>query len=457
MEVRHIQHLYNRIGFGITPNKLEELTSIPKEKVVQSILLSSKNFTPLTIDTSFLTQLRPSDVKKKSKRKELMKISRKKIRELNAAWIHRLANPSELLREKMTLFWANHFVCESKNILFTQQYNNMLRRYALGDFRAFVKAMSKDPAMLTYLNNKQNKKRKPNENFARELLELFTMGQGNYTETDIQESARAFTGYNHNLKGEFTLRKKHHDYGTKTFFGKTGNFNGDEIIDIILSQKQCATYICSKIYRYFVNPEINKSHIDEMTAVFFSKYDIEELMRFILESNWFYDKKNIGAKIKSPIELIIGIHNTVPFSVVKQKHQLLIQKLLGQTLLKPPNVAGWKGGKTWIDSNTIVTRLRLPSILLNNAEISYSELGGLKDNIKNYSSDRLRKKAFIKSNPNWKIFRDNYGNGTTEAFIKNILSGPINAGTLQLISKNTSLSKQDLCVQLMSLPEYQLC
>jgi len=228
----------------------------------------------------------------------------------------------------MTLFWANHFVCKDKNIVHVQQYNNVLRKYALGNFGDFIKAISKEASMLKYLNNKQNRKNKPNENFARELMELFTLGQGNYSEEDIKESARAFTGYNNNFSGEFKLNQKHQDTGEKVFLGKKGNFDGDDITDIILTQKQCARFVCKKIYKYFVNETINEANLEEITNVFYNDYNIESLMKHILTSNWFYDEKNIGSKIKSPIELLAGIYKIVPFKIENIEQQLLIQRLL---------------------------------------------------------------------------------------------------------------------------------
>ncbi len=457
MEVRHIQHLYNRIGFGITPKQLDNIKDLSKNQILDILFNSSSEYTPLQIDISFLKNITREDVKNKARRSELMKMSRKKLKEFNHAWLERLCYPTELLREKMTLFWANHFVCEDKNILFVQQYNNTLRKHALGNFRTFVKAISKEPAMLKYLNNKQNRKKSPNENFARELMELFTLGQGNYSEKDIKESARAFTGYNHRFSGEFILRRRQHDYEEKTFFGKTGNFDGDDIIDIILDQKQCALFICEKIYNYFVSETINATHIDEMTNVFYPNYNIQELMHHILSSDWFYQTENIGSKIKSPIELIIGLHQTIPFSFEKQKQELLIQRLLGQLLLFPPNVAGWKTGKAWIDSNTIVTRLRLPSVLLNNAEISYSDKGDLKDDARNLSKRRLRKRAFIKTKVDWNAFDKNYPTNNNQELIHQLIVGPINNGTLEFLEKSKQVSKRDFCIQLLSLPEYQLC
>lgn len=457
MKTKHIQHLYNRIGFGITPFELKKMKGKSQKQIIDSLFKESKNITPVVIDISFISNLTKENSKDKKKLKKLMKISRKKILELNKAWLQRLYNPSEVLREKMTLFWANVFVCEDKDIRFCQRYNNLLREHALGDFKTFTKAISKEPAMLKYLNNKQNRKKSPNENFARELMELFTLGQGNYTETDIKESARAFTGYNYNFYGAFKFKKKQHDEGEKTFLKQTGYFDGDDIIDIILEQKQCARFICEKVYRYFVNDTINSEHINEMVSKFYKNYNIEELMYFVLNSDWFYADENIGTKIKSPIEFLVGMHNVVPFSIEKNKHSLFIQKLLGQVLLRPPNVAGWKGGRTWIDSNTIVTRLRIASVLLNNAEITYSDKGGLEEDVKDFSEKKLRRKTFIKATADWTAFENNFSTTVNKELIGQVITSPINKGTLELLENSEFVSKRDFCVQLLSLPEYQLC
>ncbi|WP_405610162.1 DUF1800 family protein [Polaribacter sp. Asnod1-A03] len=457
MKSVHIQHLYNRVGFGITPKELARLSKKSKKNVINELFEDSKKTTLLSVDVSFLNGKNYQDFKDKEKRRELQKISRIKVKEFSTAWFTRLNNPTEILREKMTLFWANHFVCESKNILFVESYNNVLRKNALGNFRDFTKLVSKEAAMLGYLNNKQNKKKSPNENFARELMELFTLGQDHYTEQDIKESARSFTGYNHNFKGEFIFREKHHDEKEKTFFGKTGNFNGDDIIDIILEQKQCARFISEKIYTYFVNDNIKTKHIDEMVAVFYKDYNIENLMRFVLLSKWFYDDENIGIKIKSPIEFLVGMNTIVPYKIEKMNQILLVQKLLGQILLSPPNVAGWKTGRNWIDSNTIVTRLRLPSVLLNNAEIAYSEKGDEETMITNFKARKLRKKAFIKVNADWNSFEENFKKDSNKDLVHQIITSKVNKGTVEMLERNEKLSKHDFVVQLMSLPEYQLC
>jgi len=450
---QELQHLYWRVGFGLNP---ANFNSLPKnrQQIVDAIFDNSKSTSPLKIDLSFMNGVTVKYLKENPKfAQELRVTSRKKLADLNYAWLNQLVDAKELLREKMTLFWANHFVCKVNHVVFAQKFNNTLRTHALGDFKTFVKAISKEAAMLKYLNGKQNKKNQPNENFARELMELFTLGEGQYSEKDIKESARAFTGYNHDFDGNFRFKMKVHDQGEKTFFGKTGNFSGDDIIDIILEDKQCATYISTKVYCYFVNPKPNKKHIEAMANVFYKDYNIENLMRFVLLSDWFYDDENIGAKIKSPIEYLIGMVKTVPVKFEREKDLLKIQKLLGQTLLSPPNVAGWKGDKAWIDANTIMVRLKLPSVMLNNAVISSGE------------NDELRKKFFkknkgklpIKVTVDWNTFLENYKNINPENLQDYILQGNSNKGIADFLKTLSKTSKQEYCVQLMSLPEYQMC
>ncbi|NOY46688.1 MAG: DUF1800 domain-containing protein [Chlorobi bacterium] len=453
MTPKQIQHLYWRAGFGISPKQLQKIASKSRIQIVDTLFSASETVTPLKVNTSELEKISPKKILNNATiRKKAIDKSIEKIRELNVAWIERLANPKELLRERMTLFWANHFVCEDKNIFHIQQYNNTLRYHALGGFKAFVKAISKEAAMIKYLNNKQNRKERPNENFARELMELFTLGKGNYTENDIRESARAFTGYNHNFAGEFHLKKLEHDYGIKTFFGKTGLFEGNDIIDIILEQKQCAQFICEKIYSYFVNDKLNTTHIDKMVAVFYPNYNIETLMRFVFTSDWFYNDINIGSKIKSPIDFLVGMNNIVSMEFKSPKDLLVLQKLLGQILLKPPNVAGWKGGKQWIDSNTMLLRLKLPSVLLNEGYIYFKN-----EALSNFIKRRKGNKPPFEVISKWEYFKKEFQNIPIENLKDYVLVSPINNGTVSLLNELSKTSKQDYCIQLMSLPEYQMC
>lgn len=458
MNQKHIQHLYWRAGFGITPKQIEQLIGKTKTQVVDALFRQSSKTTPLVIDLIELESFSGDRLKKsKSARMDFNKISREKILEFSDAWMQRFSSANELLREKMTLFWANHFVVKEDNAVFVQQYNNVLRQYALGHFGDFVKAVSKEPAMIKYLNTKQNRKQSPNENFARELMELFTLGTGHYTEQDIKQSAKAFTGYNHDFEGDFNLRQRQHDTGFKYFFGKAGKYDGDDIIDIILEQKQCAKFICEKVYKYFVNDRVNSVHIEQMVNQFYPNYNIEKLMRFVFSSDWFYAEEHIGSKIKSPVELIVGINNTVPFKLKNERDSLKIQRVLGQVLLSPPNVAGWKGGRSWIDSNTIMIRLRLASVLLNNAFISSKEDGDFVDAYKQRLLKRNKNKLPFQTDAKWSVFESNFSKTKVNDLKEYIIQQPLNNGTLSYLNSLNKSSKQDVCIQLMSLPEYQMC
>ncbi|MDG5490899.1 DUF1800 family protein [Psychroserpens sp. SPM9] len=457
MKQRHVQHLFWRAGFGIRPKQLNTVSQKSKEQVVDMLFKASSSATPLKVDTSEIDHFSTAYIlKNKTQLPEFRKISREKLKTYNVAWVNRLVTSKETLREKMTLFWANHFVCRDEHIYHVQQYNNTLRNHALGHFGDFVKAISKEAAMLKFLNNKQNRKQKPNENFARELMELFTLGEGHYTEEDIKESARAFTGYNNNFEGDFMLRRFHHDYDFKTFFGHSGRYDGDDIIDIILKQKQCARFVCGKIYRYFVNDTINEKRVEELTNIFFEDYNIERLMRYLFMSDWFYEEANIGIKIKSPIEFLVGLRKTVPVTFKKEKDVFKIQKLLGQMLLNPPNVAGWKGGKSWIDSNTLMLRLKLPSIILANAEISLREKGEFEDTFDKYRSNK-KKNEFVSVEVDWETFNYQFKNVKVNDLKTLLIIPELSAGTETYLQTLSQSSKQDYCVQLMSLPEYQMC
>jgi uncharacterized protein (DUF1800 family) len=215
----------------------------------------------------------------KDQKKALRKQSVEDLKNLNLTWLGQMINSEAQLREKMSLFWHGHFACRVINIFFQQQLLNTIRENSLGNFGDILSEVSKSPSMLSFLNNQQNKKQHPNENFAREVMELFTMGRGNYTEEDVKEGARAFTGWGFNLKGEFINRPFLHDNGKKTFLGKTGNFNGDDIINILLEQKQTAKFITQKIYRYFVNENVDNEKVEALSALFYqSNYDIKKLL-----------------------------------------------------------------------------------------------------------------------------------------------------------------------------------
>ena len=406
MTQREIQHLYWRAGFGLKPKELMAKRGARKETLVNELFKASSAIAPLQKDLSYLKAYSQDILRSnKDKRLELSRKNREETQILNTIWLKRLETTEGVLRERMTLFWANHFVCRDMNTKHILKYNTTLRTHALGNFRDFVKAVSREASMIKYLNLNQNRKNSPNENFARELLELFTLGEGNYTEADIKECSRSFTGYNHIFNGDFRFIRNRHDYDQKSFFGKRGYFNGDDIIDIILEQKQCAKYICEKVYRYFVNEYINADHVNDMVNNFYPHYNIEKLMRFVFTSDWFYNHNNIGTKIKSPIDLIVGIQRIVPVYFTKNQELFRVQRLLDQFLFDPPNVAGWPGGKSWITTNSLTLRIKLPSMMLEEETYTYQPRGNLRNfrivSVKNRYQEKLT--VYV----DWKAYKQN--------------------------------------------------
>ena len=452
MQSRELFHLYSRLGFGIGNDNIDNYSRLSKKEVVTNLFNNKAQYQPLKIDLSEITKHFSNGM---PDRKKLIKNSKSKVKELNYAWIERLVVSDNFIREKMCLFWANHFACNDKNIVHFQDYNNLLRKYALGNFRELLIAVSKSASMSKYLNNKQNKKNSPNENFARELMELFTLGRDVvYTEKDIKEAARAFTGWNHNIKGDFVLRRRLHDYGEKNFLGKTGSLSGEDVIDVILSKKECARFICTKLYKYLVSDVVNENHINELSEVFYQDYDISGLLKHIVLSDWFYNENIIGAKIKSPIELLVGMGKLVSVDFEKPKELLFLQKMLGQILLFPPNVAGWKGGKNWIDANTMMLRLKLPSLLLNNGMISLEDKGAFEDSFSKFNGKKgLARRLHITAN--WSGFE---GQQYSKKEINDrLLRISLNSGVSNYLEEYAHSSNKDYAIQLMSLPEYQLC
>ena len=353
---RKIQHLFLRAGFGESPETIRSFAERNIPDLVDELLERSSQSSELH------TLKNPVRGEEASNLRIALMIlrSKKQVKELNLAWLEKMAEESAQLREKMTLFWHGHFATRVPFAYLMQVQNNTLRQHALGSFRDLLHAVARDPAMLIFLNNQQNKKGSPNENFARELMELFTLGEGHYTEQDIREAARAFTGWQVNKGGKFEFNAKRHDFGDKTVFGQTGDWNGDDVIDIILDKPQTAEFITEKVYAYFVNEQTDPQRIKELGEQFFaSDYDISALLAGIFKSDWFYDEENRGNKIASPIELLVRYRRLFHLKLSDDELWLSSQRILGQILFNPPNVAGWPGGRNWIDSSSLMFRLNL--------------------------------------------------------------------------------------------------
>ncbi len=458
---KHIQHLYWRAGFGISSKTLKSIRAHSKKEIIDQIFDHSISNSPLSMNFDILSK-NQKDLSTEE-RKKLRKLRRTKMHELNLLWFKQLTTTNEVLREKMTLFFHDHFSVRLKTPRACIHLNNVIRKHALGNFGEMLMQVSKSPAMLLFLNNRQNRKNHPNENFAREVMELFTLGRDNgYTETDIKEAARAFTGWNFNKEGDFVFRQKHHDFESKTIFGKTGNFKGEDVIKMLLSKKQTARYITEKVYQYFVSPNSNNEHIEELTTVFYnSNYDIKVLLKAIFKSDWFYNSENIGSKIKSPIELLVGLSRTFNIKYDNPKVLLYLQRKLNQTLFFPPNVAGWPGGKTWIDNSTLMLRLKLTSILLNNGVIEWNEKGDMPENMiiqqKNYNKIRSQIQKKVKATPNWNSFLGTLEQKDRAKLIDFMLQPKVSNAAKKVLSNLDSTNTKNFVIELLSLPEYQLC
>jgi len=473
------QHLLWRAAFGPMAENAASLDTMP-QKDLWALLVktSSKPVQKLEVtknpaDEYMMGMTDPKDIQKTLNDPELKRKLRERSREdlktMNLRWMEIMTNSEAQLREKMSLFWHGHFACRTLNSFFGQELLHTIRTNALGNFGDMLKAVSKSPAMLQFLNNQQNRKSHPNENFAREVMELFTMGRGNYTENDVKEAARAFTGWGFNAKGEFMFRKNQHDTGNKTFLGKTGNFEGDDILDILLENKQTANYISKKIYRHFVNENVIEANQQWLSKRFYSNnYDITKLLEDMFTSNWFYDEKNIGTRIKSPVELLAGIRRLLPMQLENEQSQLLFQRALGQVLFYPPNVAGWPGGKSWIDSSSLMLRLRIPQILSANDALDIRpktdddvQMGQMMEGIKKMKDavkggtatiDWAAVNTIFEKVPREKLLE------TIEATVlqtKNKVSSVVLDKYLNAASRENFV--KSAVVNLMSTPEYQLC
>ena len=461
MNQREYIHLNWRAGFGAMPTLIAASKKLSKKNCVNELFDTSKKTEPIQIDLSDFGDFFDIPYNKLKKNlgeadsRKLRQKSQKKVRELNFIWLNKMASSEQVFREKMTLFWANIFVCKDTHILHALKFNNTIRTYALGNYVDFVKAISRSASMLKYLNNNRNFKKKPNENFARELMELFTLGIGNYAESDVKEAARAFTGWSFKPNGEYVLKVSKHDTDSKIFLGEKGNFGGDDIIDIITKQRACAEFICTKVYRYFVNPIEDKDHIKELTDVFHKDYNIEQLMRYLFMTDWFYEKSNIGVKIKSPVELMVGMQKVIPSVFKKQNQVTYLQKMMGQTLLYPANVAGWKGDRYWIDSNSLMFRLKLPALVFNNAKISLMSKGEFEDTFNEFYKEK--KQRFSVDENDHAYFETHYSNLSFNELSDALVVPRIDTDTIKMLEAYQSQNSFQYCIQLMSIPEYQLC
>ena len=353
---REATHLLRRTGFGATYGEITHVVEAGLEKTLDRLLTSQeetdefRSADPVLRDTAFDTG---------------------SIDHLKAWWLYRMLYSANPLTEKMSLFWHNHFAtsyAKVKSIDKMAAQNDLIRRHALGSFRELLHGMSRDPAMLVWLDGNDNRKRHANENFAREVMELFSLGVGNYTEQDINEAARAFTGW-HLRNDQFWFNRVQHDFSSKTVLGKSGDLDGDDVVDVCLEQKACPRFLASKLLSMFVAPRPDETLVDAFAdCIRGHGLRIDAALRDLFRSRLFFSSEVRHAIIKSPVDLVLGAAHSLGGRANLQAIRRLLANL-GQDVFEPPTVKGWEGGRLWISSATLLQRANFATDLARNKHL----------------------------------------------------------------------------------------
>ncbi len=363
-----VAHFFRRAGFGATAAQISDgLKSSPLQLARQLV----QNRTDSADEIASFESLSKASVPTNN------------ADTLAAAWLYRMLHTTDVLREKMTLFWHGHFATSNEKVQNTRLMllqNQLLREHALGDFGKLVHGIAKDPAMLVYLDSQSNRKAHPNENFAREVMELFVLDEGNYAETDVRELARCFTGWE--LRRErFRFNRYQHDRGEKTVLGESGNLSGEQGIDVVLKQESGPDFIARKLVRYFVSdePALAAAYIAPLAKQLRDdNWNVGPTVQTILSSRMFYSVTSVARKIRSPVEMAVGLLRSLEASCNVTGLGTRLREI-GQGLYHPPNVKGWDGGRTWVNSSTLLGRANLVRELLSSDKTRFdgTTLAGL--------------------------------------------------------------------------------
>jgi uncharacterized protein (DUF1800 family) len=364
------RHLLDRTGFDARLRAIDEYAKLTRREGVERLLagVHTAARTPPPAWVEEWTDPRIVRAMGDEERKAFVRLQIERALELKAWWLAEMLATRSPLTERMTLFWHNHFTSSLQKVrspALMYRQNVLLRRHALGNFGELLHAVSRDPAMLVYLDSATNRRGQPNENFARELMELFTLGEGKYGEQDIKEAARAFTGWSIDLDtGEFRFRPRQHDDGVKHVLGRSVR-TGDEVLDVLLAHPASAEYVAARLWREFVSPQPQPEELARVAAAFrASGYDVRTAMRALLLTPAFWAPENRGALIKSPADLVVGTLRQFGIEVSDPLPFVFLMRALGQDLLSPPNVKGWPGGEAWINSTTLLARKQFLERLL---------------------------------------------------------------------------------------------
>ncbi len=384
---RAAAHLLRRAGFGGTPDEVRRYAGMHARDAVALLLAVPSPSSiapprelddlarPVSMATDPIQRMMVRREMAVAPRQQRRRQGREAILALQLWWLNRMLTTTAPLQEKMTLYFHGHFTSRGTPLFpwITYNQNALFRRSALGNLRQLTRDVSKDAAMLMYLNGAQNVASHPNENYARELMELFTLGVDNYTENDVRDSARAWTGWRVDRRADtVTFDASLHDAGEKTFLGRTGNFDGDDIVDIIFAQPQCARFFATSLLNWFLYNDPEPELVDRVAALL-RRHDFElaPLVGTLLASNVFYSPRAYRALVKSPVEFVIGTYKALGLSAVDQSALPALQQM-GQQLFYPPSVAGWPGGENWLTSGTMIARQNFLTRMLGTQTLAAS-------------------------------------------------------------------------------------
>lgn len=381
------RHLLNRAGFGVPHSLAVRLSEMTPEGAVDYLL----NYESIPFDFPAPDFLVPpmsnkeraearkamSDEERRELQQKMQREEREAVQKLRGWWIRRMRVTPRPLEEKMALFWHGHFATSAQKVKASEvnyALNEVFRTQATGNFKRLTTEVGQSRCMLRYLDNDRSTKKQPNENWARELMELFTLGQGHYTEDDIKNSARAFTGWSSDGL-TFAFNVTNHDSGPKTFMGRSGNFDGWDILDILFEQPALGSFICGKLYKYFAAEEVDPAVVAVLAENFRAgNYELKPVLRELFLSQAFYTPAVMGTQIKSPAQLVVKLTHDLSLDAVPAPAMAQATATLGQNIFLPPNVKGWEGNRAWINANTLLLRYNLPAVLAGATAKGHNEM-----------------------------------------------------------------------------------
>ncbi len=381
MTPQQVRHLLIRTGFAPTHAEVDKLVGKSAQQAVSEIISAARTTKPKYPAPAFVNNPPPvpqAQLKTVDERQEQRRAQIGEGVEIKAWWLREMLETPVPLAERMVLFWHNHFATSQQKVVRSQamwRQHQLFRTHALGSFASLLHGIAKDPAMLVYLDAANSRRDAPNENFAREVMELFTLGEatqgGGYNEQDIKEVARAFTGWSVDRDDfSFKFRAPAHDIFSKTVLGKVGNFNGDDVLNIMLAQAACGEFIVGKLWKEFVSPVPDTMEVKRIGKRFAqSGYAIDTALADLLTTDAFWAESNRGSLIKSPVDLVVGSVRQFGFGYSDALPFALKTAQLGQNLLMPPNVKGWPGYTDWINATTLLERKNFTQQLFRSIEV----------------------------------------------------------------------------------------